>query len=52
MINLLNTSKCTLDACHEMVGYMLNVAQNQGFVEVRYCLADDHQLGEVICTDM
>lgn len=49
---LLTASKRTSDACHEMVGYMLNVAQNQGFVEARYCLEDDHQPGEVICTDM
>jgi len=45
MIHLLNEFKLTLDACHEMVEHMLNVAQNQGFVEVRWCSTDDQQLG-------
>jgi hypothetical protein len=47
-----NKYRPTLDACHEMVGYMSNVAQNQGSVEVICCLVDDHELGEAICTGM
>jgi hypothetical protein len=52
MIHSVNEYTLTSDACHEVVGHMLNAAQNQGFVGVRCCLVDDHELGEAICTGM